>query len=90
VSRTARPRLLTPDIAAAIVRAPSLWPEALRMLRVMRPTRIPVEASRRPLLPPEDYLRFRLHTNTGVDDPPTGADVVRFLKWTGSQRRVLG
>ncbi len=46
--------------------------------------------SRRPLVPTREYLDFRLHTNAGADDPPSAADVVRFLKWTGSQRRVLG
>ena len=85
-----RPRLLTVDVARAIIREPSLWPEALSTLRRMRPTRIPAGMSRRPLLPSREYLEFRLHTNAGSDAPPTGADIVRFLKWTGSQRRVLG
>ncbi len=85
-----RPRLLTVDVAWAIIHEPSLWPEALRTLRRMRPTRIPAGMTRRPLLPSREYLEFRLHTNAGSDAPPTGADVVRFLKWTGSQRRVLG
>ena len=86
----ARPRLLTVDIAAAIVREPSVWPEAVRMLRTMRPTRPAAGRSRRALLPSVEYTVFRLHTNNGSDDPPSGYDVVRFLKWTGSQRRVLG
>lgn len=85
-----RPRLLTVDVAWAIVREPSLWPEALRTLRRMRPSRVPAGMARRPLLPSREYLEFRLHTNAGSDAPPSGADVVRFLKWTGSQRRVLG
>jgi hypothetical protein len=85
-----RPRLLTVDIAAAIVRKPSLWPEALRMMRIMRPTRPAAAHDRRAMLPSAEYLAFRVHTNTGSDDPPTGSDVVRFLKWTGSQHRVLG
>ncbi len=86
----ARLRLLTVDIAAAIVRTPSTWPEAVRMLRVMRPTRPEAGRASRSMLPSAEYLSFRLHTNSGSDDPPTGYDVVRFLKWTGSQRRVLG
>jgi hypothetical protein len=85
-----RPRLLTVDVAWAIIREPSLWPETLRTLRRMRPTRIPAGMTRRPLLPSREYLEFRLHTNAGSDAPSSGADVVRFLKWTGSQRRVLG
>ncbi len=85
-----RPRLLTRAIAWAILRQPSLWPEALRTLRRLRPTRIPAGSSRQPLLPTREYLDFRLHTNAGSDDPPSADDVVRFLKWTGSQRRVLG
>ena len=74
----------------AVLRRPVLWPEALRTLRRLRPTRIPAGMSRRPLLPTREYLEFRLHTNAGSDAPPSSADVVRFLKWTGSQRRVLG
>ena len=85
-----RPRLLTFDVAWAIISAPSLWPEAVRTLRRLRPTRPPAGMSQRPLLPTREYVDFRLHTNAGSDDPPSGADVVRFLKWTGSQRRVLG
>lgn len=85
-----RPRLLTVDVARAIICEPSLWPEALRTLRRLRPTRIPAGMSRRPLLPTREYLEFRLHTNAGSDAPPSAADVVRFLKWTGSLRRVLG
>ena len=86
----ARPRLLTVDIVAAVARKPSMWPEALRMLRVMRPVRPAAGQNRQALLPSAEYLAFRLHTNTGSDDPPSGHDVVRYLKWTGSQRRVLG
>jgi hypothetical protein len=85
--RTARPPLLSIDVVSAIVRRPSLWPEALRTVHRMRPTR--PGPGRRSLLPSAEYLSFRLHTNTGTDEPPTGDDVVRFLKWTGSQRRVL-
>ena len=85
-----RPRLLTFAIVRAIIRQPSLWPESVRTLRRLRPTRVPAGMSRRPLLPTGEYLAFRLHTNAGSDDPPSADDVVRFLKWTGSQRRVLG
>jgi hypothetical protein len=85
-----RPRLLTFDVAWAIIRQPLLWPESVRTLRRLRPTRIPAGLSRRPLLPTREYLDFRLHTNSGSDDPPSADDVVRFLKWTGSQRKVLG
>ena len=75
----------------AVGRHPSLWPEALRSLRRLRPTRLPAGVvGRVPMLPTAEYVSFRLHTNAGSDDPPSGADVVRFLKWTGSQRRVLG
>lgn len=74
----------------AVLRRPSLWPEAVRTVRRMRPTRSPNgTAGRVPLFPPAEYVSFRLHTNAGSDDPATGADVVRFLKWTSSQRRVL-
>lgn len=67
-----------------------MWPEVVRMLRVMRPRRAHDGEGHRRLMPSAEYLAFRLHTNSGSDDPPSGLDVVRFLKWTGSQRRVLG
>lgn len=87
----AAPRLLSFDVVAAVVCRPSLWPEAVRTVRRMRPTRSPGgPGGRVPLFPTAEYLSFRLHTNAGSDDPPSGADVVRFLKWTESQRRVLG
>ena len=89
-----RSALLSRAVVVAVVavgRRPSLWPEALRALRRMRPTRLPAGVfGRVPMLPTAEYVTFRLHTNAGSDDPPSGADVVRFLKWTGSQRRVLG
>ena len=81
---------LSSAVVMAVLRCPALWPEAIRTLRRLRPTRIPAGMSRRPLLPSREYLEFRLHTNAGSDTPASAADVVRFLKWTGSQRRVLG
>lgn len=86
-----RPSLpVPPAVVLAVVRRPALWGEALRLARRMRPTRIPAGMSKRPLLPTREYLEFRLHTNNGADSVPTPDDFVRFLKWTGSQRRVLG
>lgn len=84
-------------VVSALLARPSLWLEAVRVLR--RFARRGWWRSWPPIpTPPSDYLAFRIQTHTGgpsdakrlVGAPPTASDVVAFLKWTGSNRQVLG
>ena len=87
-------------VAAAVLKRPSLWVEAGRV--VFRFARRGWWRSWPPLpVPPREYLAFRIQTNSGgVADSgdatvspqaaPQPGDVVAFLKWTGSNRHVLG
>lgn len=84
-------------VASALLARPSLWLEAVRVLR--RFARRGWWRSWPPIpTPPSDYLAFRIQTQTGGSSdggpsnsaPPTASDVVAFLKWTGSNRQVLG
>lgn len=92
---------LLPVVSAVLAR-PALWLEAVRVLR--RFARRGWWRSWPPIpTPPSDYLAFRIQTHNGgpscgapsdgkrlVAAPPTASDVVAFLKWTGSNRQVLG
>ncbi|MBW3614434.1 MAG: hypothetical protein KY439_03880 [Actinobacteria bacterium] len=74
--------------APAVARHPELWATAVvQCLRLAQPgwwRRWP------PLPAPDsDYLRFRLQTQYGdADRDPEPADVVAYLKWCRSYRRV--
>ncbi len=74
--------------AAALARHPRLWPTAfVQCLRLARPgwwRRWP------PLPEPDaDYLRFRLQTQYGdADRDPEAADLVAYLEWCRSYRRL--
>jgi hypothetical protein len=72
----------------AVAARPRLWPVALRhAARLARPG-----WWRRPPflpLPGRDYLGFRLETQYGDPAaPPTGADVVAYLRWCGALERL--
>jgi hypothetical protein len=82
-TRISRPTVITFGVVRAVLTHPSIWGEALRTVKRMRPVH-------GDLLPSSEYISFRLHTNAGTDERPSADDVVRFLKWTGSQRKVLG
>lgn len=65
--------------ATVVLRHPSLWPTAVgQALRLASPG----WWRRRPFLPLPDptYLRFRMETQYGNEDPRP-ADVVTYLRW---------
>ena len=71
-----------------VVRAPRLWPTALRVARAAAPNRW---WRRRPFLPlpTRAYLDFRMTTQYG--DPratPIGDDVVAYLEWCRAWHRA--
>jgi len=67
---------------AAVLPHPSIWPVALRQLRVLA---APGWWRRRPFLPVPTaaYLRFRLETAYGGagDQSPHPGDLVTYLRW---------
>ena len=68
-------------IVRAVATRPTLWPTALRQLRVSAP---PGWWHRAPFLPlpRADYLRFRLVTQYGdVGHQPEADDVISYLAW---------
>ena len=75
--------------AAAVVARPQLWPTAVRQVaRLARPG----WWRRRPFLPVPDpaYLAFRLETMYGGRVPrPVAGDVVGYLRWCRSHRKLL-
>ena len=74
------------SILRAIIRRPTLWPEALRALVAFTPSgwwRKP------PFLPVprRAYVRWRLQTAYGSSDArPSPIDLVHFLQWRRGQR----
>jgi hypothetical protein len=74
-------------VVLAVLRRPTLWPEALRFLWSVRRKEWPgslLFVS----MPARGYLRWRIGTAYG--DPgadPDPADVVRYLQWRRRQRR---
>lgn len=83
-------------VAVAVISRPLLWAEALRV--AFRFAKKGWWRSWPPIpSPPADYLAFRIQTNSGgsgsvggAEPSPEPADVVAFLKWTGSHRHLLG
>jgi hypothetical protein len=76
---------LSPEVVAAVLRRPALWPAALRSAHRLAP---PGWARRRPHLPlpAPDYLAFRLETMYGsAEHPPEPADLLRWLGWCRDQ-----
>ena len=75
--------------AAAVASRPWLWPTAARQVsRLAKPG----WWRRAPFLPRPDpaYLAFRLETMYGASaPPPEGSDVVAYLRWCRSYRRLL-
>ena len=76
-------------VAFAVVRHPSLWVVGIVSIRRLAAPRWwrcwpPLPA------PSAEYLRFRAVTNTGTEDLPTPEETLRFLKWAGANRGVLG
>ena len=76
-------------VAFAVVRHPSLWVVGIVSMRRLA---APGWWRRWPPVPapPPEYLQFRAVTNTGTEDLPTPAETLRFLKWAGANRGVLG
>lgn len=69
--------------AAAVLRRPRLWSEAMRALWAFR--------VRNGVLPGSELLRWRLDTAYGSPRHPVdGGDLVAFLHWRRSVRRSLG
>ncbi|HLT68784.1 MAG TPA: hypothetical protein VKZ72_01385 [Acidimicrobiales bacterium] len=75
--------------ARAVARHPSLWPTAVRQALLLAP---PGWWRRRPFLPlpAPGYLRFRLQTAYGGagEGPPAAEDLVTWLRWCRSLRRL--
>ena len=76
-------------VAFAVVRHPSLWVVGIVSARRLA---APGWWRRWPPVPAPspEYLQFRAVTNTGTEDLPTPAETLRFLKWAGANRGVLG
>lgn len=73
---------------AAVAARPWLWPTAARQAVVLAPAGW---WRRRPFLPLPDpaYLAFRLETMYGGHAPrPVGRDVIGYLRWCRSYRRL--
>ena len=74
---------------AAVACRPWLWPTAARQVSLLA---APGWWRRAPFLPLPDraYLAFRLETMYGGHAPrPGGSDVVAYLRWCRSYRRLL-
>ena len=72
--------------ARALVRAPALWPTAVRQARLLA---APGWWRRWPPVPRPDpaYLRFRILTAYGdAERPPDPGDVVAYLRWVRASR----
>lgn len=76
--------------ALAVLRRPSLWPTAIRQIKVLAQPRWWTRPPFLPL-PPRPYLRFRLETAYG--DSSLAAlrahDVVAYLRWCRTWRGAL-
>jgi hypothetical protein len=76
---------------AALGKRPTLWPTAVRQVRVLAE---PGWWHRRPFLPlpAPAYLRFRLQAAYGGDGdrPPDPDDLVTYLHWCRDDRRRHG
>ena len=73
-------------VVAAVARRPSLWPTAVRQVKVLAE---PGWWRRRPFLPmpAPGYLRFRLQTAYGeTRGEPAPEDVVAYLRWVRASR----
>jgi hypothetical protein len=72
----------------AVAIRPRLWPAALRSARAVTP---PGWWRRAPFVPRPDaaYLAFRLETQYGADGAPSARDLVSYLDWCTSQRRIM-
>jgi hypothetical protein len=83
-------RSLLPAVGA-VARRPSLWPTAVRQVRVLAE---PGWWHRRPFLPmpAPGYLRFRLQAAYGGDGDrlPDPDDLVTYLHWCRDNRRRHG
>ncbi|MDH3538789.1 MAG: hypothetical protein OEP52_02240 [Acidimicrobiia bacterium] len=74
------------SILRVVVRRPSLWPEALRVLVAFTPGRWWRRAPFLPV-PRRAYLRWRMQTAYGSPDAtPVPSDVIHFLEWRKGQR----
>lgn len=75
--------------AVAVLAHPSLWPVAVRQVRLLA---VPGWWRRPPFLPVPDsgYLQFRLVTMYGSDAVPDPADVVPYLRWCRAWRHLAG
>lgn len=76
-------------MTSEVLRRPRLWPAAIGSMRRMAAPGWWRHWPPVPLPAPE-YLRFRTLTNTGVEGAPSSADVLAFLKWSGSFRGARG
>ena len=77
---------LTLALAGSALRSPTLAVDLLRVLWNFRAR----DWYRRPPflpLPPEEYVRWRMHTAYGDHDAvPPADDVVRYARWVGGRR----
>ena len=78
------------DTARAVLSHPALWSEGLRTLVRLAPKGWWRRAPYLPV-PAPAYVKFRAVTNHGGDGsaPPTADEVLAYLKWCRSMRRVL-
>ena len=77
--------MITPRTVAALLRHPSLWLVAARLVPPRWWARWP------PLpLPPSGYARFRAETMYGRDGKLEPDDLIEYLKWCRSMGRRSG
>jgi hypothetical protein len=71
------------SLVAAVARRPDLWPAAVALVPSRWWRRWP------PLpVPSRSYMRFRMETMYGHDGHIDGEDLVRYLEWVRTMRRL--
>jgi hypothetical protein len=74
------------SILRAIIRRPTLWPEAMRVLVAFTPSSWWRQAPFLPV-PRRAYLRWRVQMAYGsAEAAPVAADLISFLEWRRDQR----
>jgi hypothetical protein len=79
--------VISPRAVISVAVRPSLWGAGMSAMWRLLPRDHRIRRGALPV----DYLRFRQQTHQGGDGttPISGHDLVAFLKWARSNRRVL-